>query len=278
MIGKTTHGTARHVSRPRTTDTTRCGTGSKCRSAATSAAEDALTQLLSDASQEYRAFDVYSARAERPPIRRCVDGVERRPCDNRRLPIPPRGKSPSREPRRSRPRGAPRWPPSDRGNPNDSIPQSQHYHSHMTYGPKIGRILFKYYLREAAKRLFGWLPFVLFLASFGLFATVFIPAIGQRLAHRLADQPEQFTLSGRVLFDATDATDTAPVLATDARIEIGGFTTTTDATGSYQLQFWTPQRQSVTVVLRFRGTTTIKTLRLPTIGNRSTRNWVLTNR
>ena len=148
----------------------------------------------------------------------------------------------------------------------------------MTYRLKAGWILFKYYLREATKRLFGGLPFVLFLASFGLFATVFIPAIGQRLAHRLGDQPEKFTLSGRVLIDGADATDTVSTLATDAQIEIGGFITTTDAAGTYQLQFWTPQRRRVTVVIRSRGTTTVKTLTLPTTGNHWTRNWLLINR
>ena len=145
----------------------------------------------------------------------------------------------------------------------------------MTYKFKTARIRSRYYLQQATKRFFGRLPFVLFLVSFGLFATVFFPAIGHRLAHRLGNQPEQFILAGRVSIATNDASDTPAKPANDVRIEIGGFYTATDAAGAYRLQFWTPQRHGVTVVLRFRNTTTIRTLRLPSTGNEWTRNWVL---
>ena len=145
----------------------------------------------------------------------------------------------------------------------------------MTYSFKAARILSRYHLKEGTKRFFGWLPFVLFLTSFGLFATIFFPAIGHRLANHLTHQPEEFTLSGQVLIRANDAPATPPTAANGARVEIGGFATTTDSAGSYRVQFWTPQRDSVTVVLRFRNTITIEMLQLPSTGNHWTRDWVL---
>ena len=145
----------------------------------------------------------------------------------------------------------------------------------MTYKFKTARMRSRYYLQEVSKRFFGWLPFVLFLVSFGLFATVFFPAIGHRLAHRLSTQPERFILTGRVSIVTNDTSDTPAEPANEVRIEIGGFFAATDPAGAYRLQFWSPQRHRVTVVLRFRDTITIRTLRLPSTGHEWTRNWVL---
>ena len=145
----------------------------------------------------------------------------------------------------------------------------------MTYTCKAARIRLRYWLQEANKRFFGWLPLVLFLVSFLLFAIVFFPAIVHRLADRLTHQPEQFTLAGRVFVSSPDAAATPPALAKDVRIEIGGFATTTDAAGAYRLEFWTPQRRDITVVLRLGDTTSIRMLRLPSTGDQWTRNWIL---
>ena len=145
----------------------------------------------------------------------------------------------------------------------------------MTHTCKAARIRLRYYLQEANKRFFGWLPLVLFLVSFVLFAIVFFPAIVHRLADRLTDQPEEFTLVGRVFVSSPDAPGTPAAPAKDVRIEIGGFATITDAAGAYRLAFWTPQRGSVTVVLRLGDTTSIRMLRLPSTGDQWTRNWTL---
>ena len=107
-----------------------------------------------------------------------------------------------------------------------------------------------------------------------LFSIAFIPAIGQRLAHRLTSQPEQITLTGHVFVRSDNDPDNTPISVNAARIEIGGFSTTTDATGAYELQFWTPQRQYITIVFRIGSVTTIKTLNLPSTGNQWIRNWV----
>ena len=145
----------------------------------------------------------------------------------------------------------------------------------MTHKCKAACIRLWYYLHEANKRFFGWLPLALFLFSFVLFAIVFFPAIVHRLADGLAHQPEQFTLVGRVFVSSHDASGTPPAAAKDVRIEIGGFATATDPAGAYRLEFWTPQRDSVTVVLRSGDKTSIRMLRLPSTGDQWTRNWVL---
>ena len=145
----------------------------------------------------------------------------------------------------------------------------------MTYTLKVARIQSKYYVRKFFKYWSGWVPSLLFLLSFALFSIVFFPALANRLANRLSHHPEQLTLSGQVFASASSAHAQPFSLATDARLEIGGFSTTTDAIGTYELRFWTPQRDNITVVLRFGNSTTIETLSLPSTGNRWIRNWVV---
>ena len=146
----------------------------------------------------------------------------------------------------------------------------------MQYRFKAARIRTRYYLMDLAKHVLGPLPSVLFLLSFLLFAITIFPTTAQRLADRFANQPEQLTLSGRVYIRSATIEKNPSTPADSTRVEIGGFSTTTDATGSYHLSFWTSQRDNIAVVLRLGRITTVERLNLPSTGNHWTRNWVLT--
>ena len=145
----------------------------------------------------------------------------------------------------------------------------------MDHNLKAALLLSKYYLRQVSKRTIGLVPFLLFLVSFCLFLVAFLPSIGQRLASNLARPPARITLTGQVFVERSGDQENALTSAEAAQVEIGAFTTTTDASGSYQLEFLTPRRDDIPVVIRFQGATTVERLNLPSTGGEWTRNWVL---
>ena len=115
-------------------------------------------------------------------------------------------------------------------------------------------LLMRYYLRSAARRWTGLFPFVLFCISFGLFAIVMIPSIGERLGESslLCNRPQSLVVSGVVW--ETVSLQNGKVYrkpAARATVESGGFRVSAREDGSYELRFAAEGTRDIPVIFRF---------------------------
>jgi hypothetical protein len=93
-----------------------------------------------------------------------------------------------------------------------------------------------------------WVAFVLFLVSALLFLAVLVPAALHRLPVA-AMWPQVLVLKGSVSRFAGGEHESEPLSA--AIIEIGGYRTSTDANGSFDLRFSSQTLVDIPVIIRF---------------------------
>ena len=145
----------------------------------------------------------------------------------------------------------------------------------MKYRFKAAYIRSRYFFYETRKRFSGWIPVMLFLVSFALFALVYFPSLSSRITGRLSHGLERLTVSGHVYVQSSDA-DEPPLTPVDgARIEIGGFFATTDSGGEYFLDFWTIRRGDIAVIVRVGDNVILEVLQVPSTGHHWLQDWVL---
>jgi hypothetical protein len=115
------------------------------------------------------------------------------------------------------------------------------------------RMLIKYYTRQVLGRLPGAVPIIIFCLSFFIFAALFVPPVGRwvresplsrRAEHRLCVRG----VTTRMVTMPAGSVAEEPVGGTV--VEVGGFRTTADSAGRYELLFLSESRTGIPVVFR----------------------------
>jgi hypothetical protein len=115
-------------------------------------------------------------------------------------------------------------------------------------------ILVKYYLRSISKRTLGLIPFLIFLLALLLFAVILLPSFGQRLRESSLLSFGQLTLrvAGTVSKKTKNASGVMSVRpVSGVVIESGGFRTTSNFAGAYELKFRSQQTQDIALIVRY---------------------------
>jgi hypothetical protein len=121
---------------------------------------------------------------------------------------------------------------------------------------KAYTMLWKYYSRSIFRRAFSLVPIVLFSISIIMFLLVLIPATRIRLRNSsiLLGVPGTFQVSGTVyesIKSPGQPTRQQPIAG--VTVEGGGVRTTTNAIGSYDLQFAASEPNNLPLIFTYHG-------------------------
>jgi hypothetical protein len=142
---------------------------------------------------------------------------------------------------------------------------------------KAVTMLARYYLRSVAKRTLGAVPAFIFLVSLALFIAVLVPKFRDRLRESQPGSDGLLTLQivGSV-FEETRGPDGTATIApvSGAAVEIGGYGTTSDPSGAYELKFGSPTLRAIPIVFRWGNHEVIERVDFPAGGGEIEKDFI----
>lgn len=115
------------------------------------------------------------------------------------------------------------------------------------------KILSIYYTRSFFKRFMGGISLLLFFISAVLFLAILLPSFRQHIhdSKLISSAPYELHITGRIFEQAKGSSGEIIIRPlTGATIESGGFNTTSDLTGSYNLEFISRRLEDVPLIFR----------------------------
>ncbi len=109
--------------------------------------------------------------------------------------------------------------------------------SEFHLGIKILRLRFRYYRHSTYRRLRNGLPFLFWLLSLLLFAAVLVPSLFLHRLPILGQWPRVYSILGEVLYREVEPDSGLFLPVSGATVEMGTYTTETDAQGHFRLDF-----------------------------------------
>jgi hypothetical protein len=119
------------------------------------------------------------------------------------------------------------------------------------------KVLLAYHLRGFWRRIPLGLPFILFFISLFLFLLVLIPNFAYRFPI-IGDWPRKLELCGTVLVKESNACHNSAIAAMEATIEIGGYKSTTNEEGKFQISFLSKSCDDIPIIIQWQGNIAIE--------------------